>query len=168
MGLIYYLFIALVFLLGVIQSALLPNFRLAGNYPDLIVIVAVSWSLLRGVRHGILVALMGGIALDVLSGAPFGVLTLALVGAVLVSSAGAASFFRSPMLLALLAIVSGTIVYYLISLSLLALSGHTILWLDIVPHVALPALVVNTACMAVVFPIMKFLHVQTTQPEMEW
>lgn len=165
---IYYLFIPLLILLGIIQSALMPSFRVGGHSPDLILVLVVAWSLLRGTRHGVLLALLGGIVLDVLSAAPFGIFTVALVCASLMSSFGTAGFFRSPVLLSLFAIATSSLAYYGISLGLLAVTGHTILWLDTLLRTVLPALALNAVGMLLLFPLTRFLHVQTVEQEMGW
>jgi len=164
----YYLFTLLLMLAGLVESALLPYLRIAGHQPDLILVMVASWSVLRGAREGILWALIGGIVLDLFSGAPFGVFTAALVGASLIAGAGSASFFRSHALLPFIGVILATLVYYLISLVLLYLSGRAIDWPASISRVVGPALLANALLMLIVFPAIRWLHRHTSQPEVVW
>ena len=51
----------------------------AGGRPDLVLLLAASWSILRGTHEGSLAGVGGGLLLDLFSATPFG-LNAALLG----------------------------------------------------------------------------------------
>lgn len=165
---IYYVLAPLLIIVGVAQSSFISHIRIAGQHPDLIFAIVISWSLLRGIRQGLLVALIGGIVVDLLSGAPFGVFTVSLIGASVLSHLSAASFFRPPVLLVTIAAVSATFVYYHIGLALLYMGGYRVPWLDAFLYLMLPALPINLGMIFLVFPALRWLHRQTAQEEISW
>ena len=73
-----YLVIPLLFLITIVQTALVPYLSTWGVFVDLPLLVVVSWSLLQGRREGLAWGLVAGVGIDVLSGAPFGAATLSL------------------------------------------------------------------------------------------
>lgn len=75
---IVYLGIPLLLMSAVVQSAWLERISILGGRPDLVLLVALSWGVMRGLREGMLWAFVGGLFLDALSAAPFGVWTLTL------------------------------------------------------------------------------------------
>ena len=68
-----YLLIALVVAAAVIHVTWLPRLPVR---PDLMLVLVVAWSLLRGVEEGLLWAFIGGVLLDLLSVGPFGGFTV--------------------------------------------------------------------------------------------
>ena len=165
---IYYAFALLLVLVGLIQSALLSWVHIAGVHPDLMLVVVISWSLMGGIRPGLIAALIGGIVLDLLSAAPFGVFTASLIGASLVSSIVAVSFFRSRALLPIGAALFGTLGYYGLSLILLYVAGHNVQGLDTLRRVVLPSLPINLVLIVIVFPAVRWLYRQVGPREIEW
>jgi rod shape-determining protein MreD len=168
MEMLQYLFMLLVAVLALAQSAFMPHLRVGGVYPDLLLVSVISWTILRGRRQGLIWALAGGIVLDLLSGAAFGIWTAALVGASLMVGVGAGGFFRSHGLLPLAGLLLGSLTYNGIALGLLAATGHRIVWADTMTRVVLPGLLVNLALMLLVFPAVRALHRATAPREMRW
>lgn len=84
----------LILTLAAILQATVLNRVMAGPRPDLVLVVVLAWSMLRGVAEGTVGGIAGGLALDLLSGAPFGLHTglLALIGSV--TALGEGNLFR--------------------------------------------------------------------------
>ena len=164
----YYLFTPLLILAGLIESAVLPHARIAGHQPDLMLTLVAAWTLQRGLKESLLWALIGGIVLDVLSAAPFGIFTAALVGVSVISSIGSANLFRSQTLLPLVGALLATPAYYAITLALFYVSGRQIEWSAAITGVVGPALIANTACMIVIYPLVRWIHRRTSPREVVW
>jgi rod shape-determining protein MreD len=79
-----YLVIPLVIVLAIGQATVLPAFPVFGVVPGLWLVVAVAWSLLRGMREGLILAFVGGLFIDLLSAAPLGVTSLSMMLAITV------------------------------------------------------------------------------------
>ena len=76
---------------AVLQSTLMPQVRLLGVAPGLVLVMLVIWVLLRGAQEGAVYALVAGIVLDMLSSAPFGTAIVGLTLVTLMAGIGAAN-----------------------------------------------------------------------------
>lgn len=107
----------------------MPSLSVSGVMPDLMLLVVVSWSLLRGTREGLLWALGGGLLLDLMSGGPFGAATISLALSSVMIGLGELNFVRESLWLPLVAVVLATTVYdvaYWVILQATGRSLHTV------------------------------------------
>ncbi len=137
-------------LLALAQSTMAPHVRLFGVAPDIVLLFTVSWALLQGVREGLLVALIGGLALDALSAGPFGGQTVALLIVGALAGISGANIFRTERLLPYAAIVVATLLYYLVLLLALTAAGRVVPWGALALRLVLPAVAINAIAMLVV------------------
>ena len=154
--------------LAILQSTVLPLFAVGGAKPDLVFLVVVSWSLLRGAEEGIVWGFIGGLLLDTLSGGPFGVSSLALMSMSLLTGWGEMNLFRGHFLLPLAIIPLGTAIYYALTLILLNVFGQPLPWGLTFLRVMLPAAFVNLVAMPFVHWFMTRMHRRTGQRQFEW
>lgn len=146
----------------------MPHLAVWGVFPDLPVLVVVSWSLQRGAREGAVWGFIAGIAIDLFSGAPFGAATLSLTIIGFLSGIGQVAAFRAHVALPLLAMFLATILYDLIFLLVILISGQTVTWLDNLFRIILPSAVLNALLTPVVLRAMRMLHTRFGREEMEW
>lgn len=128
----------------------------------------MSWALLEGTYEGLFVSLVGGLALDALSGAPFGLSVLSLLVVSYLASIGAQNVFRTAKLLPYITIVLATLIYNGVFLGLLCITGRVVLWWPTLWRVVLPMVLVNTACMPLVYNLVLWIHNHTHIPTAEW
>lgn len=123
-----YAAVPLMALLAVIQAAILPYFTIFGLSPQLLLVFALAWGLLRGPEDGAAWAFIAGIFLDVFSATPMGVSALALmvgvVAAAFVQRSLPPSRFFLPVVLAAMA----SLIYLLLYLLILRLTGYPVTW----------------------------------------
>ncbi len=62
---------------ALLQGSVVPFVDVAGARPNLVVLVAASWSVAAGAREAVWWAFFGGLLADLLSGGPLGALALA-------------------------------------------------------------------------------------------
>ena len=141
-----------------LQTSALPSFSAGGIVPDLMLLVVVSWSVLRGFRAGLPLALGGGLLLDLLSGGPFGAATISLALSSLVTGLEQLNLFRDSLWLPLVASILATVLYNTGYLVMLMMCGRTVQWLPTVQQVILPEMALNVAVMYPVFWGMRWLH----------
>jgi rod shape-determining protein MreD len=146
----------------------MPVVAVGGTKPDLMFLVVVSWSLLRGAEEGIVWGFIGGTFLDILSGGPFGVSALALMSVSLLTGLGETNLFRGHFLLPLAIIPFGTIIYYTLILIFLGLLGQPLSWDQSMLRVVLPAALVNLIVMPFVHGGLAWLHRKTGRQQIEW
>ncbi|HBY98994.1 MAG: rod shape-determining protein MreD [Ardenticatenaceae bacterium] len=136
---------------ALIQITLLPHTAVAGVHPDLVLLLAVAWSLLRGSTEGVVWGFFGGVLLDLFSAAPFGVFTLALMVTCFMSGLGESAVFRQNILLPLGATLGATLLFHVAALVLLRTLGWPVNWSRDLLRVIVPATLLNTALMPLVY-----------------
>ena len=163
-----YLAVPLLVAVAVLQSTLVSHFRIWDVFADLPLLVVASWSLLRGPREGLIWGFIAGAAVDLFSAAPFGAATFGLMAAGFLSGLGQSTVFRSQLFLPLLVMLLATIVYDMLFLLVVWISGYSVSWLDSLFHLVLPSAVLNAILTPVVFVIMRWLNTRFGREEMEW
>ena len=167
-----YIFVPLLVIAAILQASVISHMSIWGVFADLPLLVVTSWSLLRGVREGVLWGFVGGVAVDLLSGAPFGAATLSMMVVGALAGLGKTGVFRTHVVLQVLAMFLATVVYDLVFLLILWLSGSPNLgpaiWLDSLVRIILPSALMNAVLMPLVFVVVRMLSNRFGQEEMEW
>lgn len=153
-----YVGLPLLFALGAMQGwlaqALAP---LTFVRPELLVLSAIACGLLGGFRAGLAWGAVAGLVFDLSSAGPpgAGLLPMALVG--LLSGLGQVSSRHSNRLLPVQAALLGTVVFDLIYMLLLQLSGWGFSLIVAIYEVALPSAVLNLLLMPAVYGLFNWL-----------
>jgi rod shape-determining protein MreD len=166
-------------LMAVLQSTVTARLDLFGVSPDLVLLLVVSWTLLRGIQEGVVVALAGGMVLDALSGAPFGLGAAALlVASVLAGLGGGAALHTSLSLgnglldtlaVRLLTVVLVTWFYYGFVAFFLRLSGEVMSAGLALGQIILPTAFLNVLCMLPIYGLVRLVVTRSqTEEPMEW
>ncbi len=163
-----YLAVPLLVIVAVLQATLMPHIVIWGVYADLPLLIVASWGLLRGPREGMIWGFIAGLAVDLLSGAPFGAATLALMAVGFLAGLGQTTVFRTHVALPLVVVFLATLVYDVIFLLVVQLSGRTVAWLESIFRLILPSAVLNAALMPLIFVTMRWLNTRFGREEMEW
>lgn len=158
-----YIAIPLAIFSALVQSAIQGRLRVFGVTPDLVLILTVSYVLLRGRDRGILVGLAGGIVLDALSGAPFGLRTIAMAAAAWLAGIGEYNLFSWAWFLPYATVAVTTLVYHGLFLFMLQLAGHPVMWGGALWRIVLPGVVVNMFCITALRALMEWLR-RSRQP----
>lgn len=163
-----YLLIPLLVAVALIQATVMPHLRIWGVFPDLPLLAVVSWALLRGVREGMIWGFIAGLAVDLMSGAPFGTATVSLMVVGGISGLGEATVFRTHVALPLVTVAGATILYDLLFLLVMQLSGQPVVWLESLWRTILPSAVLNMLISPPVLGLMHLLHRWFGREKMEW
>jgi rod shape-determining protein MreD len=147
--------------IAMLQTSALPRFSLWGVVPDLMLLVVVSWSLLRGAKAGVPWALGGGLVLDLLSGGPLGAATVSLTLSSAVASLDALNLFRDSLWLPLFASLLATAIYDGTYVVILLVSGRPVQWASSLLRVVIPCMTLNALVMYPTFWAMRWLHRRT-------
>jgi rod shape-determining protein MreD len=145
-------------LAAVLEATVFSRLRLAGGTLDLVLLLALSWTLIGEWQGGAIWGLMGGLCLDLLSGGPLGANALGLVLVAYLASLSEGRFWRSHVLLPLATVLFGTVLYHLVYLSALAATSHQVAWLASLAQVTLPTVLINTLFMLPVYHLLRWLH----------
>lgn len=125
MGRSVYVAIPLMFLLAVVQTAVLPHFQLLNLSPILPLLFAMAWALLHRAEDGLMWAFIGGLFLDLFSITYVGISSLTFVVSVTAVLLFAATFPEGDYLTMLAMSVFGTFIYALTYGLLLRLWGQS-------------------------------------------
>ncbi len=164
----YYLVVPLLLVVVLLQTTVVPQLTVWGVHIDLPLVFVVNWSLLQGSRQGMIWGFIAGVTVDLFSGAPFGAATLPMLAIGFLSGLGHAAVFRARALLYLGTIFSATLVYGLLFLLVVWISGATVAWLDSFWRLILPSAVLNMAVTPLVFVVLRWLKNRFGREEMEW
>jgi rod shape-determining protein MreD len=141
-----------------LQATLLAQFHLFGGTVDLVLLLTLNWTLVGEWRGGPIWGLIGGLCLDLLSGGPFGASALGLVLVAYGASLSEGRFWRSHVLLPLATVLPATVVYHLVYLLSLTLTGHSVNWTLSLSTVTLPTVLLNTLFMLPMYHFVRWLH----------
>lgn len=140
-----YLVVPLLAAIGLLQTTVVCRFKVWGVFPDLPLLVVAGWGLIRGRREGLVWGFVAGIIVDLFSGAPFGAATLSLMAVGWLSGLGTVTVFRN-WLLPLLTILVATLVYDVLFLLIVRISGTQVEWLDSLFRIVIPSALLNALC----------------------
>lgn len=122
----YVVGIPLLALMAVLQATLLTRLRLLDGAPDLILLAVVAWSMAGKQRQAMVLALIGGLFLDLVSAMPLGATSLTLVLATFLVSLGEGSFWEANFLTQLAAVLVASFVFQVGAVGLLLVLGRTV------------------------------------------
>jgi rod shape-determining protein MreD len=126
-----------------VQTTLLSRIDVLGAQPNLVLLLVLLWSLLRGVDEGLLWAFIGGLIVDVLSGGPLAGTAIALLAAAYLAGQSLGEQVGSLVVRSVILTVLGTATYHLALLIVLDWTGHTVDWPFSLARVAGPSVILN-------------------------
>jgi len=158
-----YVGIPILMLAAVLQSVGLENLHIWGGRPDLVLVLVVTWAIIRGADEGVLWGFLGGMFCDLLSGGTFGLWMLALTAVgFLAGQPWVNALGPTVMRLALMSVI-GTFFGHGILLLAMGLLGYGIDFMRALQSVAGPAALLNLILSPFAFSILVWVH-QRTQP----
>jgi rod shape-determining protein MreD len=158
-----YFGIPLLLFAAVAQSTWLENISVFGGRPDLVLLLTVTWGIIRGAQDGAIWGFIGGMFCDLLSASPFGLWTisLTLVG-FLVGQSWVHALGPTLMRLTLMS-AAGTLVGHTILLTVMILTGYPIEFWYGVQTVAGPAALLNVLLSPFAFTLLVWFHKRSQQ-----
>ncbi|MGH2459908.1 MAG: rod shape-determining protein MreD [Chloroflexota bacterium] len=140
---------------AVAQSTVLAHLTVAGVKVDLVLLLVVAWSIRRGVEEGIVWALIGGLAVDLLSMGPVGTSIVGFGIAAIVAGSLGPTLRQVSVLLPLILTPLASIIAMLASAVVMAAFGWPMPWPATVALIVLPAAVLDSVAMILVYPIVS-------------
>ncbi|HWO93271.1 MAG TPA: rod shape-determining protein MreD [Dehalococcoidia bacterium] len=133
------------------ESAGLPLPALFGAPADVLLLIVFAWAYVRSPEEAIGVAIIGGFAADLLSDHPLGITVLALLPATVIGSVRGARLLDTDWVSTMLLGAAATLVYDVILLGLLRLSGDVSGLADALVHEAPAAALLNALLAPLVY-----------------
>ena len=150
----YVIAAVLVLLVAVVETSVLPSFRVLGVHANLMLVLLLSWAMVRGMEEAMVVVPLGGLALGLMDGQLLGAAMLALIPLVLLTEIREARIIEGEFLLAVLLILLSTLAYEVIILIILRVTGDTVQWWGILSRVVVPAAIVNALLVPPVYGLL--------------
>lgn len=147
----YVLVAVVAWLLAVLDVSAMPYIHPLGVSPDLVLVFAVSWAVIRGHDEALIVVPLCGLIQDLTTSDPVGTSILALAPAVPIAVAVRLRAIESDFLPTVIAVMGTTACYGVISMTILGLTGQEIGVFHALFRVVLPAIVVNALFTPVVY-----------------
>lgn len=154
---IWVIAIPLLMLASLLQSAVLAQIQVFGGSLGLVLLMILSWSILRP-EEGLAWAAVGGVLSDLLSGGPLGGTAIAFILAALVAGQIQGRLWgRHPLVIMAIAVL-GTAISHLTSLALLGITGRSVDVGYALTFVTLPTAFFNTLFILPVYSLLSQLH----------
>jgi rod shape-determining protein MreD len=111
---------------AVLQSVWLEELDILGGRPDLVLLLVITWAIIRGLNEGVLWGFIGGLFCDLLSGGPLGLWTVSLTAvAFVVGQPWVHTLGPTSIRLALMSAL-GTLLAHTFFLALMSLLGYPV------------------------------------------
>jgi rod shape-determining protein MreD len=149
-----YIAIPFLLLLSLLQATVSPRMQIGAVWPDFLLLVVMSWALLRRPNEALGWAFIGGLGVDLMSGGPFGGWAIGLMVVALIAGAMADGVLRGRAVLPIAAAFVGTLAFHGVYLLAMLFVGQRADGLDALFRIALPSAVYNAALSLIVYNLM--------------
>lgn len=137
--------------------------------PDLVLLVVITYSVVRGVEEGALAGLIGGLMVDCLSMVPFGAATFAMGVLGLATGLGEDNIYRSNVIIPLVAVFVATILYHCFLLLSLQGGGWRVEWIVTLALQTVPSAFLNALLAPMAIPLVRKITASPEEAErMRW
>ncbi|MCP4541076.1 MAG: rod shape-determining protein MreD [Chloroflexi bacterium] len=130
---------------ALVQTVLLTQIDWWGARPDLMLLVVLIWSVVRGAEEGMVWGFIGGLVIDLFSGGPLGATVLALLAVALLAGQQWGQGIGSSVIRLLLLTFVAVLVFHLILLIILSWTGYQVTWGWAILQVAGPSALLNAS-----------------------
>ena len=120
------IWLGLIVIAVIIQSTLLPLISMKGIYPDLPLIIVVSYALLAGQEKGVALGFFAGVLQDLAFGSVFGIHTLSKLTTGYICGLAERKVFKEHVLLPVAAVAVATVFNSLAMFTILFMLGYRI------------------------------------------
>ncbi len=152
------------FMVAILATSVVPYVKVLGVAPDLVLIFAACWAMVRGQGEAMVVVPMAGLLRDLTTSDPVGTSMLALSPIVLLAVIRDLRPVESDFLPTLAVVSAASLAYSVVSMTVLTAVGDEVPWGTAMLRVALPSMLVNPLFTVLIYPPMRWL---TPRPKRE-
>jgi len=152
-----YLAVPLLTVVALLQNAWLSRVSLFGSRLDLMFLLVLGWTIVRGVNEGMIWAFIGGLMIDLLSGGPIGATILALLSVAFVGHQPWGEGLGAPLIRVLLLAFVASLAYHVVLLAVLTSTGHVVDWSFSFLRVVPPSLILGVVLAPVVRRVLAWV-----------
>jgi rod shape-determining protein MreD len=155
-------------LLALIQSTVFSGLRVFGVSPDLVLVIVVTWVLVRGQPEGILAALVGGASVAALSGGPRVIIAFLFVACSLLIGFSHDHLPRLVGIIPYLAVTMVTILYKGTLIFWMQTTHQPVYWPGMLVQVLVPAVLLNLLLLFITYNLAMTIDKSLRPPTAEW
>ena len=153
----YVIAAVIAWLLAVVSVSAMPYIEVLGVTPDLVLIFAACWAVVREPDEAFVVVPIAAFTKDLMSSDPVGTSVIAFIPIVLLAAAVRIRALDSDFIPTIVVVATGTIAFEALHMMVLAVTGQHIETGYAVLHVAIPGAVVNALfCPVIYLPVRWF------------
>lgn len=153
------LWLSVIILSIIIQTTFLPLIAIQGVYPDMLLVIVVSYSLLSGKEKGVGMGFFAGLLQDLASGSVFGTVTLSKLATGYIFGLAERKVFKEHVFLPVAATAVATVLNSMMMFLLLFMLGIKVNILPTVMNSVLPLALYN---LMIAIPIHHAVYRLTT------
>ena len=147
-----YIFATLIaWFLAVLDVSAMPYMKVLGVTPDLVLILAACWAVLRPQDEAMIAVPIAGLMHDLTNGDPLGASILGFAPLLVLATAAHIRAVDTQFIPALIVVAAGTLTWGAIRMSVLAVTGQEVQWFDATLRVVIPLAIVNTLFMPLIY-----------------
>ncbi len=125
-----YVLAGILFLLtAMFQASFLPAFPIFGVVPNLVLVLATCWTIVRGQQEAMVVVPIAGLCLGLFGDQPLGLAVIALTPVVLLAGIETLRVSRSDFVVTVIVVFLTSMIYEIFSLVALRLEGGSVSWI---------------------------------------
>jgi len=143
----------------VIQMAIASRIPLLSGYADLLLVTVAAWSLQERSQTSWHWAIFAGVLVGWTSAIPWVIPILAYLLTVIFARALVRRIWQTPLLGMFVVVFVGTLLFHVLTIITLSLTGSRLVVGDALSVVTLPSLFINLSLALLVFPILRDLAV---------
>ena len=144
-------------MVAILATSVVPYVKVLGVAPDLVLIFAACWAMVRGQGEAMVVVPMAGLLRDLTTSDPVGTSVLALSPIVLLAVIRDLRPVESDFLPTLAVVAIASLAYSVVSMTVLTAIGDDVPWGTAMLRVALPSMLVNPLFTVLIYPPMRWL-----------
>ena len=147
----YYVGITLVVFSALLESSVLPLFRIGGLQPNLTLVFLMAWLIIRGAEEAYVLIPVGGVFIGLVDAAMMGTALLALAPVALLQEIRGAQLNEKGLPMAILFTAVMSLVYNYTYLLMFTLQGEAGSWVQATTRVILPTTILNIAILVPIY-----------------
>ncbi len=145
----------LIALAVVLQSSVIPQIRIFGGEPDLVLLLVLSWSIHGRLEQDVTWAFVGGIAQDLMSATPLGASVVGLILLAFGIDQLKQQVYRIGFMLIIALVIAGTVLQKVVLMLIAGFSGFTVAPIQNLTYVILPTIAYNLLFVGPVYWIVR-------------
>jgi rod shape-determining protein MreD len=151
------LFVLMLGIAAVLQTTMGNRLSLFTARPDLVLLLVVTHSIVRGTSDGLLGGIAGGLIVDFLTPIPFGAATIGMGVVGFGTGLGESNVYRSNVIIPLIAVFLATIFYHSFLMLALQAAAWKVEWISTLALQTIPGAAINALLAPLAFPLVRRL-----------